>query len=269
MIKIRYNGIVIKNRGVNTMPTVTQVIKQIKKPSTYLKPSQFTKIQFEDNFELGKENIAPSLVGTAVDYMTRFVMGTSAEDAFKISRYGALNVHDVDYAAHLLSSIQGIDEVSIYSACQLVGYDVCYRVGSMAYTQNVRTIEPDSGTINNIRIMLDRSVKFFDKYGPIIKDGFGFEGAYTKNIDAGDGDFLTKDTLWDFKVSSSAIKSGHALQLLIYYIMGKHSVHKEFDGIKNLGVFNPRLNCIFIKEVDQIPVETIQIVSRDIIGYKE
>ena len=49
--------------------------------------------------------------------------------------------------------------------------------------------------------MVNRALDFFNKYGPVIKDGFKFIGGYTETITTGDGDFLTEDTLWDFKVS--------------------------------------------------------------------
>ena len=249
------------------MSSVTQRIKEIKQPyGGYLKPSEFKKIQFEDNNELGEENIHSSIVGLAVDYLTRFIMGTSLEKAFKISLMGSIIINDSKHAYKLLHNIKGLDNKSIYNACKLVGYDVCFRVGPMAY-KDVKTIQADGTTIDNIRIMVDRSIKFFEKYGPIIKDGFTFEGGYTKIIDSGDGDFLTKDTLWDFKVSSSAPKSQHTLQLLIYYIMGKNSIHSEFDTIKNLGIFNPRLNCVFLKKIAEIPNETIEAVSKEVIGY--
>ena len=249
------------------MPSVTQRIKEIKQPyGGYLKPSEFEKIQFEDNNKLNEENIHSSLVGLTVDYMTRYIMGTPIEEAFKISLMGAKLINDSNYAFKLLHNIQGLDNKSIYNACKLVGYDVCYRAGQMAY-KDVKTIDADDTTINNIRIMINRSVKFFEKYGPIIKDGFTFEGGYTKIIDSGDGDFLTNDTLWDFKVSSASPKSQHTLQLLIYYLMGKKSIHSEFNNIKKLGIFNPRLNCVFLKEIDQIHDDVIETVSKEIIGY--
>ena len=72
--------------------------------------------------------------------------------------------------------------------------------------------------------MIQRSIEFFKIYVPIKQDGFSFEpvngnkddydkmiktntgtyGGYTATVSAGDGDFLTTDTLWDFKVSKSA-----------------------------------------------------------------
>ena len=48
--------------------------------------------------------------------------------------------------------------------------------------------------------MVLRSLAFIENYGPIIKDGFTFEGGYTDIVSSGDGDYLTENTLWDFKV---------------------------------------------------------------------
>lgn len=133
--------------------------------------------------------------------------------------------------------------------------------------KNVDEIEADTNTINNIKIMVKRSILFFNKYGPITKDGFTFEGGYTKIIDSGDGDFLTTDTLWDFKVSKNNPTSAHTLQLLIYYIMGIHSIHNEFKAIQKLGIFNPRTNCIYLKKISDISNQIIEEVSSEVIGY--
>lgn len=104
----------------------------------------------------------------------------------------------------------------------------------------VEEIKPDSDTIENIVIMVKRSLTFWKEYGPITKDGFTFEGGYTDIVSSGDGDYLTEDTLWDFKVSKEEPKSKYTLQLLMYYIMGGHSIHPEFQKIEKLGIFNPR-----------------------------
>lgn len=251
------------------MASVTQRIKEIKQPyGGYLKPSEFEKIEYKDEYILEEENINAGLVGIAVDYMTRFIMGANLNDAFKISLLGAITINDIENARKLLSEIDGLNDKSIINACKLVGYDVCFRFGRSAY-KDVNEINPDPKTINNIRIMINRSIKFFEEYGPIVKDGFTFEGGYTNVIDSGDGDFLTSDTLWDFKVSSKSPTSSHTLQLLIYYIMGKHSINEEFKKISKLGIFNPRLNVVFLKQIKDISQDIIEEVSNKVIGYKK
>lgn len=263
------------------MVSVTQRISMVKQPyGGYLNKRQFDIVTIADGEMLNKvENIHASLIGLAVDYLTRFMMGASVEEAFKISLQGAwcldlpLNKANgkkgpaLRNAEKLLKGIKGLDYKSVSNACKLVGYDVCFRAGRMGY-KPVEEIKPDSDTIKNIVIMVKRSLTFWKEYGPIIKEGFTFEGGYTDIVSAGDGDYLTKDTLWDFKVSKEEPKSKHTLQLLIYYVMGCHSIHPEFKKIEKLGIFNSRKNKVYIANISSINPEIIEEVSRDIIGYE-
>ena len=82
-----------------------------------------------------------------------------------------------------------------------------------------------------------------------------------------DGDFLTKDTLWDFKVTASKPNKDHTLQLLIYYLMGRRSIHPEFQTIEKLGIFNPRQNTIYQLPISEISDEVIKEVETNVIGY--
>ena len=139
----------------------------------------------------------------------------------------------------LLSGIKGIDNQSIINACKIVTYDVWFRnpMGAIM-AKGADETNPDMDTVNNIKIMVERSISFWNKYGPIVKDGFTFDpNGYTKTVDSGDGDYLTADTLWDFKVTKSKPTNKHTLQLLMYWIMGQHSGQEIYKNIQNLGVF--------------------------------
>ena len=251
------------------MYSVTQRIKAIKQPrGGYIKPKEFTETALDDGIELNpNENIHASLVGLAVDYLTRLMTGTSADEAFYISLLGSDRVNERKNAEKLISKIKGLDDKSIINACKVVGYDVCFRAGIIGY-KPVKEIQPDTETIENIRIMVNRCLAFWKEYGPVEVDGFTFEGGYTEIVSSGDGDYLTEDTLWDLKVSKEAPKNKYTLQLLMYYIMGCHSIHKEFQKIKRLGIFNPRLNKVYLLEIANISDEIIQEVSSEVIGYK-
>lgn len=251
------------------MYSVTQRIKVTKQPrGGYIKPKDFTETKLNDGINLNSnENIHASLVGLAVDYLTRFMTGTPIEEAFHISLLGSELIQERKNAEKLLSKIKGLDDNSIISACKAVGYDVCFRAGTLGY-KPVQQIQPNTETIDNIRIMVNRCLSFWQKYGPVVVDGFTFEGGYTDIISSGDGDYLTKDTLWDLKVSKDVPKNKYTLQILIYYIMGCHSIHKEFQNIKKLGIFNPRLNSVYLLDIANISDETIQEVSSEVIGYQ-
>ena len=213
-----------------------------------------------------EENVHPSLIGTTVDYMTRFMLGTPVVDAFAISMLGAQCIEEDSTASRLMSGIKGLDDRSIINAVKLTGFDVCFRSNPMGY-RPVKGINPDESTIQNVRTMVERALHFFDVYGPKTLDGFTFGGGYTNTVSAGDGDFMTANTLWDFKVSKYRPSKEHTLQLLMYWRMGLHSVHAEFQSIKYLGVYNPRLNKVYRIKVDAIPDDVIAEVEKDVIGY--
>lgn len=258
------------------MSSVTNRIKEIKQPrGGYIKPSSMKIIELNDGKTLNEqENISSSVIGMAVDYMTRFKMGVDITEAFKISLKGAKAAEFLgkkDYTKKLneiLKKIKGLDDISIINACKAVTFDVWYRNPKGAeLAKGADETIPDKNTINNIKILIERSLNFWEKYGPIKEDGFTFEGGYTDVVNTGDGDFLTEDTLWDFKVSKSAPKSEHTLQLVMYYIMGKHSEKPCFDNIDKIGIFNPRLNKVYLLDINLIPNDIIKTIEKDIICY--
>ena len=278
------------------MASVTGRIAEIKQPrGGYIKPAEFEATFFDDDIILNDdENVHSSIVGMTVDYLTRFSMGTEIEEAFKISLQGAkvaesLGVNNaLQIANDFLKRITGLDDDSIIYACKLVTFDVWYRnpVGAML-AKGYNETHPDKPTIDNIRTLINRSIHFFKIYGPIVKDGFTFEpelsdssayermvktgrgtyGGYTPLVDSGDGDFLTSDTLWDFKVSKSKPTSKHTLQLLMYWIMGQHSGQDVFKKITKLGIFNPRLNTVFIFDMSTVSAELIKTIENEVICY--
>ena len=149
------------------MYSVTKRIDMIKQPrGGYINKKNLTVIQLDDGITLNEgENIHASLVGLAVDYMTRFMMGAEREEAFLISLKGAMTLDlftgdkkqsSMKNAVKLLANIEGLDKKSITNACKLAGYDVCFRAGIMGY-RPVEEINPDADTIENIMIMTQTS----------------------------------------------------------------------------------------------------------------
>ncbi|MBR6984218.1 MAG: hypothetical protein IKH75_11965 [Ruminococcus sp.] len=278
------------------MSSVTKRISSISQPrGGYIKPSSFEIINLSDDVILNSnENIHGSFIGLVVDYMTRFCMGTDVVYAFKISLLGADRAQKIGIsgamktALSFMEGIKGLDDLSIINACKLVTFDVWYRnIMAVKSAKSFKDINPDESTIQNIRNIIKRSLHFFDEYGPIVKDGFTFEpengnnddrkkmiltqqgtyGGYTPIVSSGDGDFLTKDTLWDFKVSKSNPTVDHTLQLLMYWIMGKHSGQEIYKKLANIGIFNPRLNRMYLLDMKNVPDDIIKTVEREVICY--
>lgn len=254
--------------------TVTQRIADITQPrGGYIPPKTLTMQQLSGGVaELPSsvENVHPGLVGTTVDSLTRFASGSPAEEAFRISLMGASHpqLAETANARRLIRGMKGLDDASVTYATQLCGYDTAYRAGISRYVP-VSYIRPDRGTVANIRAMVERALSFLDEFGPKTADGFTFEGGYTDTVSKGDGDFLTLDTLWDFKVSKNPPTKDHTLQILMYWRMGLRSVHPEFRSIRYLGIFNPRLNTVYRIAVDDIPQAVIDEVDTVVIGYNK
>lgn len=246
------------------MVSVTQRISQIKQPrGGYLNRKSFEVKQLEPEtlIDTKYENIAPQTIGLVVDYLTRMVINQDKEKSFAISLTGAKLAGELQTAESLLKDIN--DELSIIKACQLVNYDMVYRAGIMPKEFKI----PDQDTINNIKSLINRSLSFFNQIGEVKMDGFTFEGGYTSIIDTGDGDFLTEDTLLDFKVSKQLPQKNSTLQLVIYYLMGKASQKPTFENIRYIGIYNPRLNQIYKYNMTQADSEMIETIQKRVIGY--
>lgn len=259
------------------MATVTQRIKSIRQPrGGLISPKLFRieKLGDRDNDEVslnslinGEENVAPYIVGTAVDYLTRYMLGKcSKEIAFETTLRGSWILGETDIVKGLLEDITGLDDKSIDSACKVVVYDDLYRTGRLRISPE--EVSADRTTIQNIRLMVKRSLLFWEKYGTVVKQGMTFDGGYTTLVTSGEGDYATKDTIWEFKVLKGEPTPNHTLQLYMYYLLGIHSIESEFyTKITHLGIFNPRLNKVYLLDIPQIPLETVSYIYKNIMGY--
>lgn len=270
-----------------------------------------TVTQLEDGFgplDHKHENVHASVVGMAVDYLSRLAdirLGVDdgpvrlAGEVFRASLLGARRLTDSgthasaqEDAGRALLSLNileqedgtaafAMDDDAVRIACQLATYDVARRVGPAWYNPESTLCAPDETTTSHFLTMVGRSQDFFEDYGPVLEVGFVFvdeddedvrtdggRGGYSIYVDSGDGDFLTEDTLWDFKVSASKPSKDHLLQLVMYYLMGKQSGLPQFATQTHVGVFNPRMNAVYRLAVDEVPAEVLEIVRRDVIGYE-
>lgn len=237
---------------------VTKFLKKIEQPrGGFITRKDMLREQLDDGRVLyDSENVHPSLIGMAVDYLTRYMLFGDKESSFKISLIGATLVHETHRAERLLESIDRLNSESVIAALKLSGYDVAYRAGRIHY-RNMDSIEPDAETIENVIIMVNRSVLFF-KRERVIDAGMTFEGAYTKNVSSGDADYLTEDTLWDMKVSKAAPNKDQTIQLVIYYLLMKESVKYKDSKVEKIGIFNPRENLSYTYELKNLDPEILE-----------
>lgn len=258
----------LESEGVGC--SVSERAKKTPQPNDgYLSPRMMNKTKMAEDFSDIKqgENISPGLIGMVVDYLSRFMLGEPVEKAFSVSLMGAHMAKDEDNAKRLIADIKGLDSRSIVNAVKMTGYDVCVRAGLAKY-KPVELIDPNETSIENIRIMVNRTISHFQKYGGITKSMLTFPGGYTEVVTSGDGDYLTHDALWDMKTSKKSISKVDTLQLLIYWRLGIHSVDDEYQSVKYLGVCNPRRNEVYLVSVSDLPRDLISEVDAVVIGYE-
>lgn len=255
--------------------SVTGILANIKQPrGGYLPLSNFDiESHCDDLRVVGDYNIAPSLVGLAVDYGTRIALGNDIEETFEVATVGAGMVGASDVAESLIADIDAaalesgeIDEKSVVSLCKLSGFDSAFRAGASAY-RPVSEINPDRQTIADIGNLILRTKAFFDASAEPVIAGFTFEGAYTDDAGASDGDYICGDTLWDLKVSKNEPTIKNTMQVLLYYLMGLRSSKDEFKAVTRIGLFNPWLQKSWSISVLDLDESFLSMVENDILGY--
>ena len=165
------------------MYSVTGRIHQIKQPrGGYLPIARFQLRTLEDAHTLApKENLHPTVVGLAVDDLTRLQLGAAAEDVFQVALEGARRAEILGVAGAraeangYLARIHGLDDDSIQSVCKLVTFDVWKRSTFNAFAARpAEDTNPDAATLSNIRVMVSRGLHFWQEYGPVTHSGFNF-----------------------------------------------------------------------------------------------
>lgn len=102
------------------MMSVTQRIKMIIQPRNgYLNINSFKVEQYFDSIKLNEiPSHYKSLQELLVDYLVRYLSGSSKSAAFKISLKDANLVSKTEVAKELLEKIKVLDKGSVYNACK-------------------------------------------------------------------------------------------------------------------------------------------------------
>lgn len=258
------------------MPSVTQIVGTAHQPRKgYLPLSKFDAMEItDDRTVVGNYNIHPSIVGLAVDYGTRLMQGAPPREVFEVALRGASLVNANQVAEELISELEdncsvadGISSRGIAVICKLSGFDAAFRAGYKAY-KPVSEIDPDDATIDDIQTLIARTVEFFEEFGPVVDSGFTFSGGYSDNIDAGDADYLTKDTIWDLKVRKAEPNKNSTLQVLLYYLLSLKSDQAEFKDITKVGIYNPYLQRAWVVSVLDLDEGMLNDVQVNVLGLQ-
>jgi len=166
------------------MATVWERANEVRQPrGGYIRTSQFRVDSFEDHKLLSlAENIHPTLMGLVVDYLARFMLSGDSKEAFGVSLAGAKRAellgikNAIRISQNLADVIVDLDDESIIAATKLVSFDIWYRNVQVAISaKGCSEIMPDTRTRENIRIMVERGLTFFDTIGNVTASEFTFE----------------------------------------------------------------------------------------------
>jgi len=259
-------------KGVITMATVTQIIKQMtaEEIQRFIKVDDFKKTQYRSNSKLyRRESIPAYLSGVIIDYLTRYKLLKDPTKAFSIPLIVDIDKEVNGEASKLVSQIKKFDKESVDIALKLCRYDNYYRTGKLEDTAQYKLTEHD---YFNLGTMVNRATWFINSCidkTKILEVDIEFDGAYTNKVTNGDADYLTNKVLIDLKTSAYEPKSADAFQLLLYYVLGINSNNSyKFEKLTHLAIFNPRLNAAYTLPLSSISKRKIEKVEK-FIGYDE
>lgn len=230
--------------------TITTLANNVKQPrGGYLPVKLFKETHYESENELfPDENGSKSLIGTTVDNMTRILLGAKPKKVFEPASFGMMAIKDLNF--DLIDEVTGLDDDSILAAYQLSFYELEL---------------PDELTIENIREMVNRSLRYFQHQAKLVNVGDRLSVNYKEDNIYGDYDYLTDDSLIDMKVLSKKIANKYTLQIILYWIIGMKSKKKFFSNVKYLKFYNPRLNVEYSFDLDELTPDILKPILEEVL----
>lgn len=270
-------------KGSSTLLTVSEFMAKhtIELP----KELKFTTYRLltdnEHQLQESEESLRPTLMGTLIDYLTRIVIYhdlqafnfIKSNQAKTLIRQLKKEFKDID-SEHLT-----IEKIKLVT--RLCCFEHQFR-GNENIDPLKENIEIDVKTFAHIKVMLNRVKNFFTKVGYPLSTQYKCLITTPLNEDQvvqiyGDGDYILKNALVDFKVSKNSPKRDYIRQLLIYYVglveseLKKKKIKKE--QIKELIIFNPRLDSFYKIDLDCISTDNlnkvIQNINLELLAIKE
>ena len=258
------------------MASITKICQNAKQPhGGYLPLKNFKKITYDFLPYDGSEeyNISPNIFGNAIDYGSRiffddniFDICLQAANAIGPKVHRRLN-KEIKKLNKYLDKNNEYNKEAVILLCNIVYFDIVYRSGQYS-EEDLFTCDPDDTTVFLINLYIQRTLEFFKEVGPVCATGFTFEDAFTHLFTSGDGDFLTKNTIWDIKALKANPNAQQTLQVACYYVAAKHSKKEIYKNINSFGIFNPRKNTAWILNEEEVNSDVLSIVANQFMGYE-
>lgn len=292
-----------KKVALNYLPavTVTNKIKTIK--NNFFLISDFTteKLITNDLNEIknmyNNSNDArkySSSIGLIIDYLTRFYWTNNIEYSFDITIRGFKDIvekyklKNKNYVKEKLESIKKsfernkeFNQHSIQASYQIVRFDAAYRAGyfneNWVNKNKINDLDlmPSYlviNTLNALKRLIDfigtlKQVKFYLTFQNDKDKNLDLDFGYSFFIKSGDGDFCDGDTLYDIKCSKNIPTENDTLQLIIYFILAKHSEQQIYDNLKFIALVNPILNTIWKYDVSKFNNQLYKELEKNLLGF--
>ena len=243
--------------------------------------SNFRFIVYDDAQDVVvSKSVSFRMIRDAVMHLVHLAVCGSAEEAFATSLMGARvaervysynryvngkreGIADaVDISYKLLSGFQVgadgeghlLDDCSVVNACKLITFSSWFDDGDKSlwygrYGLRYSDIVMDRGTVDGIKVMVERCIHFFGGYDFKEMRVFRFKD---RVIGTDRLFFMTSDTLVVLQVSGVGVQENRASReqevsgVLRTVEMFRHSNSAEFSGIHRICIFNPYLNKAWV-----------------------
>lgn len=289
------------------MATVTQVAKQkeTRKLATQLIPTDKFKAVETGRippYPAEKENVPPDVMGSAVDYATRYLLTNDFRKSFKYAIRGVeiIEKHYESTEKYELAkefernAVPDSDEdrISLTRALYLAGFDAVYRCGAPRKPYHGNIGDEDR---RNLSYMANSCVDFVETLGDVVDVGYELKNdkamttvsAMSCGIDPvdipcegiiGDIDILTTKALIDIKTTKGArrcdvLKPEAKMQMALYYLLGLRSeddrIRRAFERIENLAFFNPRHGVGYVIDIADIGQKALNTIALSVLGLEE
>ena len=250
---------------------IQQFIRSIEQPQGgFINPKEMmmTKIPGEA-IDLKKINIETSLFHHSVQKMIYYLTTKDKEKSFHYvleqyidtPQYGRC----IDYYENIREVANGILSVeTIINMVRLLNLDqtrMQYKGMDIEVTLSEETTEAFQ-TINLRWLDFQRTYGFFDRTGLSL-------GGSLIDFQNETSDYLSKDTLLLISTANGYPSKFQTVKLFVEYLLGIHSyVYKSFVGIRNIAVYNPRLNEYYRIPLKKLPEETYLLLQKEL-GYED
>lgn len=287
------------------MATVTQVAKhkETNKLATQLIPTEKFEVIKTGRippYPAEKENVPPDVMGSAVDYLTRYLLTNDFRKSFKYAIRGVdicvkelKSKGDRDYAEEIWRDAVLVGEKhgkSTTRAFNLAWFDSYYRCGIPKKPYDVEDEDRE-----NLNYMSRSCADFVKTLGDVVDVGTELKndkamttisvmscGIEPVDISCegivGDIDILTTKALIDIKTTKGAqksrvLKSEAKMQMALYYLLGLRSedeqIRQAFERIEKLAFFNPRHGVGYVIDIADIGQKALNAIALSVLGLEE